>query len=97
VFAVIARFQVKPGHVDEVVTLLNQAASPSRQEPGCHVYIANQDLTDPNLVVMYEVYDDPEAFQSHLDSQHFADIVADKVLPLLESRRRETFTVVTPL
>jgi quinol monooxygenase YgiN len=97
VFAVIARFQVKPGHVDEVITFLNQAAVPSRQEPGCHLYIANQDLADANVITMYEVYDDPAAFQDHLDSEHFQEIVAGRVVPLLESRRRDTFTVVTPL
>jgi (4S)-4-hydroxy-5-phosphonooxypentane-2,3-dione isomerase len=95
VFAVIARFQVKPGHVDEVIDLLRQAAIPSLAESGCHSYIANQDLADSNLIVMYEQYDDADAFQRHLDSTHVKNLVAGKVVPLLESRTRETFAVVT--
>jgi quinol monooxygenase YgiN len=95
VFAVIARFQVKDGHVDEVIRLLNEAAIPSRAEPGCHFYVANQDLSDPNLIVMYEQYDDEEAFQRHVESEHAQRIVAGQIVPLLESRRRETFSVVT--
>ena len=94
-FAVIARFKVKPGHVDEVIALLNQAAIPSRQEPGCHLYVANRSFDDPDLIVMYEQYDSPEAFQEHLDREHTREIVARKVIPLLESRQRETYTVVT--
>jgi quinol monooxygenase YgiN len=95
VFAVIARFQVQPGHVETVIDLLNQAAGPSLAEPGCHLYAANQDLADPNLIVMYEQYDDAEAFQRHLDSAHCRELVVGKIVPLLESRSRETFTVVT--
>jgi quinol monooxygenase YgiN len=94
VFAVIARFKVKPGHVDEVIALLNQAAVPSREEPGCHLYIANRSLDDPELIVMYEQYASPEAFQRHLESDHTREIVAGKVIPLLESRQRETYTVM---
>lgn len=95
VFAVIARFQVQPGQVDTVIELLNRAAVPSLAEPGCHLYTANQDASDPNLIVMYEQYDDADAFQRHLESPHVRDLVAGKIVPLLESRSRETFTVVT--
>ena len=93
--AVIARFQVQSGHVHTVIDLLNQAAVPSLLEPGCHLYAANQDLSDPNLIVMYEQYDDADAFQRHLDSPHVQDLVAGKIVPLLTSRSRETFNVVT--
>jgi quinol monooxygenase YgiN len=95
-YAIIARFKVKPGNVAEVISLLGKAAGPSRQEPGCHLYIANQDLSDPDMIVMYEQYDDEAAFQAHLDSPHCKEIVVGKVVPLLESRQRETYTVVTP-
>ena len=95
-YAIIARFKVKQGHIDQVISLLGQAAVPSRQEPGCHLYVANQDLEDPNSIVMYEQYDNEATFQNHLDSPHCREIVAGKVVPLLESRSRDTFTVVTP-
>ena len=45
---------------------------------------------------MYEQYESAEAFQRHLDSDHCRDIVAGKVVPLLECRERETYSVVTP-
>lgn len=96
-FAVIARFKFQPGCVDEAIALLQQAAGPSRDEPGCHIYIANRDLEDPDTIVMYEVYDDGAAFEAHRNTPHFQEIVAAKVVPLLADRRRETFEVVTPL
>jgi (4S)-4-hydroxy-5-phosphonooxypentane-2,3-dione isomerase len=97
VLAIIVRFQVKAGHVDEVIAALNEAAGPSRNEPGCHVYIANQSLEDPNVVVMYEVYDDEAALEAHRETTHFKEIVAARVVPHLEGRERQEFRVVTPL
>ncbi len=96
-FAIIVRFQVKAGFVDDVIAALNEAAGPSRNELGCHVYIANQSLEDPNVVVMYEVYDDETALESHRETAHFKEIVAARVVPHLESRERQEFRVVTPL
>lgn len=96
-FAIIVRFQVRPGHVDDVITALNEAAGPSRNEPGCHVYIANQDRSDPNVIVMYEVYDDEAALEAHRETPHFKEIVAARVVPFLDGRERQEFTVVTPL
>ncbi len=92
-FAIIARFRVVSGKADEVLGYLAEATGPSLGEPGCHLYIANQDTTDPDVVVMYELYDDEAAFQAHLDSDHFKVVVAAKVVPLLVERKRETFTV----
>jgi autoinducer 2-degrading protein len=97
VFAIIVRFQVMPGHVENVIAALNEAAGPSRAEPGCHVYIANQDRSDPNVVVMYEVYDDEAALEAHRETEHFKEIVAKRVIPFLEGRERTEYTVVTPL
>ena len=94
-FAIIARFTVQDGKLNEVLGYLKQASVPSLAEPGCHMYIANQDLADPNVVVMYEQYDDEAAFQSHLNSPHCQEIVAGKIVPLLIDRRRETFSVVS--
>jgi quinol monooxygenase YgiN len=44
---------------------------------------------------MYEQYDSPEAFEHHLECEHTREIVAGKVIPLLESRQRETYIVAT--
>ena len=94
-YGVIARFRVKDGHVDDVIAALREAAPPSRDEPGCHFYDANQDLTDPNLIVMYEQYENEAAFEAHRETPHFKTYVEARVLPFLESRARETFDVVT--
>jgi quinol monooxygenase YgiN len=93
-FSIIARFTVQAGKIDEVLGYLKQASVLSLAEPGCHMYFANQDLTDPNVVVMYEQYTDEAAFESHLASPHCQEIVVGKIVPLLENRRREMFNVV---
>jgi quinol monooxygenase YgiN len=94
VYAILARFTVQPGKMDEVIGYLNQASIPSLAEPGCHLYIANRDRSDADVLVMYEQYTDEGAFQAHLASDHFSELVAGKVVPLLIGRRRETFDVV---
>jgi len=93
-YAILARFTVQPGKMDDVIGYLNQASIPSLAEPGCHLYIANRDQSDPNVLVMYEQYTDEAAFQAHLASDHFRELVAGRVVPLLSDRRRETFDVV---
>jgi quinol monooxygenase YgiN len=77
-----------------VLALLAEASVPSLAEPGCHMYIANRDRENPDVVVMYEQYTDEAAFQAHVDSEHCRTIVAGQIVPLLTERRRETFDVV---
>ena len=93
-YAILARFTVQPAKMDDVIGYLNQSSIPSLAEPGCHLYIANRDQSDPNVLVMYEQYTDEAAFQAHLASDHFRELVAEKVVPLLSDRRRETVDVV---
>jgi quinol monooxygenase YgiN len=51
----------------------------------------NQLVDDPDVVVLYEQYDDEAAFQAHIDSEHFQRIVPPLIFPLLAERSRETF------
>ena len=40
------------------------------QEPGCVRYEVLQDLDDPTVVCLYEVFRDAEAFADHQRSEH---------------------------
>jgi len=91
----VARYHVRPGHRAEVLAALEpMAAAVAASEPGCRLYHVARSLDDDDLVLLYEHYVDEEALQAHRETPHFADIVEARVMPLLESRERETFELV---
>ena len=90
-YVVLARWRIAAGQVERVLELGREMETYSRQEPGCKAYIVNQLVDDPHVVVLYEQYDDEDAFQAHLASEHFQRIVLPQIVPLLAERSRETF------
>jgi len=90
-YVVLARWRIAVGHIERVLELGREMETHSRQEPGCKAYIINQLVDDPEVVVLYEQYDDEAAFQAHLASEHFQRIVVPQIVPLLVERSRETF------
>jgi quinol monooxygenase YgiN len=95
VITLIARWHVKPGHVDAVLDALNRMAPQvAAHEPDCHVYHANRSLDDPNLIVLYERYTDHDAIAAHRETAHFKELVDGIVSPLLEHREREFYDAV---
>ena len=90
-YVVLARWRIAEGHIERVLDLGRQMETHSRQEPGCRMYIVNQSLDDPAVVVLYEQYDDEAAFQAHLASEYFKRIVPIEIVPLLAERSREVF------
>jgi (4S)-4-hydroxy-5-phosphonooxypentane-2,3-dione isomerase len=91
---IIARWRVQPGSLDEVLALAAEMAGHARSEPGCRQYTLNQSLDDPNLIVLYEQYDDEDAFRFHIESEPFKRLVLGRIVPLLADRSRETFHTV---
>jgi autoinducer 2-degrading protein len=91
--ALIARYQVKPGHADEVVAALRRMKPEvEAHEPGCTQYIVHR---DGDLVVLYEQYADLAALEAHRETPHFAEIIEGTVGPLLWRREREVLPVLT--
>jgi autoinducer 2-degrading protein len=91
--ALIARYQVKPGHADAVVAALRRMKPlVEAHEPGCTHYIAHR---DGDLVVLYEQYADRAALAAHRETPHFRDIIEGEIVPLLAEREREILDVLT--
>ena len=70
-FVVTVTFVLKPDMGDMFLPLMVENARTSKdQEEGCHQFdVCRGD--DENVVFLYEVYDDAQAFQTHLKSEHF--------------------------
>ncbi|MEM8786838.1 MAG: putative quinol monooxygenase [Pseudomonadota bacterium] len=88
----VAKYHVKPGHMDEVIEHLKEMAPQVKaNEPGCMVYTASRSRDDDNLLMLVEHYTDEAALSQHRDMPHFKQIIEGKVVPLLEKRERELY------
>lgn len=87
--AVCVTFTIKPEHTAAFrEAVLKQAKNSLEKEPWCHQFDVGFDPDRPNMVQLYETYDDRAAFyDKHRTTPHFADFgrtiadwVEDKVL-----------------
>lgn len=94
--AIVARYRAQPGKGDDVAAVLRKHVAATRAEPGCVLFVANRSVEDPDRFVLHEQYDDEAAFEAHRESPHFRDYVAGQVVPMLEERTWELYTLVEP-
>jgi len=88
----IARYHVQPGKAELVENALRRMADAVRaDEPACLLYNANVSVDDPNLFVLYEVYEDDDAVVAHRETPHFREIIEGIIVPVLVQRERELF------
>jgi quinol monooxygenase YgiN len=83
---VVARYVVIEGYESTVARLLRQNAKASRAEPECLEFSVYEDIDNPRMILLYERYTSEDAFQAHRRTQHFRDIIEQRVAPLLEQR-----------
>jgi quinol monooxygenase YgiN len=85
----VAHWQTTEAALDRVLAGIAEVTPLSRAEPGCLGYEAFQSVTDPTEIVLIEHYRDEAAFQAHLASPHYQEVVAGRIRPLLTDRRVE--------
>jgi autoinducer 2-degrading protein len=75
--AMLVQITVKPDCVDPFEELiLNNARLSLRYEPGCRRFDVLVTPDDRRRIVLYEIYDDANAFEAHLNSPHYRDFAA---------------------
>ena len=82
-FIVLVQVQVKAELLDEFKpAILQNAARSVERDPGCRRFDVLQQEDDPTKWVLYEVYDNEEAWVQHRGSAHFLDFkkVGDRAL-----------------
>ena len=97
VLVVTVRFQIKPGEDERFFGRVSSQANSSLDlEPGCRRFDVSRNVDDPRELLLYEIYDDVEAFEEHLKSEHFRAFDAEtrswvvkKVVEKWESRRMD--------
>ena len=81
-----AKWQVKEGQLDRVLTLLAEVAKKSIEEKGNLFYKVHQSNTDANTLILFEGYTDEDAVQEHRNSGYFQQLVIGQIVPNLVNR-----------
>ena len=90
----IAKYHVKDGNVEKVLDGLRRMKPlVEKGEPGCTFYQVSRSSENPNLVMLYEHYRDEDALKAHRETPHFKDIIEGEIIPMLERRDRELYTL----
>jgi quinol monooxygenase YgiN len=90
----VVRYRAKPGEMDNVLDSLREMrARILEAEPGCALFHVSRSHDDPDRLVLYEQYVDEAALKAHGETAHFREIVARRVIPHLEERVRELYTL----
>jgi len=93
-YVVTVEFLVKPGRVEAFrPAMLENARASLANEAGCRQFDVSFDADDPGKCFLYEVYDDPAAFEAHLAMGHFRSFDS-YVAPMLDSKVVKTFELV---
>jgi (4S)-4-hydroxy-5-phosphonooxypentane-2,3-dione isomerase len=86
-FVLEVKIRIQSEHVENFMAKLAENARAARGEPGCRTFDVSVDPNDRTSVMLYEVYADEKAFQTHQETLHFKKYLAEAV-PLLASRER---------
>lgn len=62
---------------DSARDLIQELADKSRNEEGIVDYQVSEDIEDHRLFRFFEVYEDEEAFNSHMETDHVQEFIAD--------------------
>ena len=79
---------IKPENVDAFMQKVSENGKAARSEPGCRHFDVLVDPDDKTKVMLYEIYDDQQAFEAHQAGAAFKKYLAEAV-PLLASRERK--------
>lgn len=68
----LSRIEIDPNRIDEYKAFLKEEAETSvRIEPGVRILYAAFEQKQPNRLTILEIYDNQEAYRSHIASPHF--------------------------
>lgn len=91
----VARYQGKAGQGDAIEAALREMAPlVLAHEPGCKLYQVSRGQDDPDKFVLYEQYVDEAALLTHRETPHFQRLVEGTIIPLLEKRERDFYTLL---
>ena len=92
-FVVTVVFEIERDEADAFLVRVRQQAHDSlEKEPGCRRFDVCTDPKHSGRILLYEIYDDAEAFAAHLDTEHFRAFDRE-VGPVTRSKKIESWTL----
>ena len=83
---VFAKWKVKPGQLENVLSIRKELKAKSVQENGNLFYQIHQDNSDPNTLILFEGYSDDSALTLHRNAGYYEQAVVESIAPLLTDR-----------
>lgn len=72
---VVAKSFAKEGKLDRILELSKEMVEKTVKEEGCIKYELFQDMKDPKILIIIEEWEDEEALNKHMASEHFRRII----------------------
>ncbi len=94
-YVVVARWRPRDGQTQRIEALLRLLTEAIRNEPGNLEFIAHRAADDPNDFLLYEQYEDEQAFLAHRDTEHFKTLVLKEAVPLLAVREIKMYSILS--
>jgi quinol monooxygenase YgiN len=87
----VVKLTVRAGEEQRVAELFRPLQEASRKEPGCAMYIVQQQVENPRVFLVYEQYKDAAALDAHRNSPHFKQYATDQIYKVVESREADIY------
>lgn len=84
---ILAEFKVQEDKIDEASQLINELAWKSSNEKGCLNYEFYQVSGDEQWFIIAEKFKDQKAFEFHKSTNHYLDILKNKLEHLILEKR----------
>jgi (4S)-4-hydroxy-5-phosphonooxypentane-2,3-dione isomerase len=93
-FVIVVEFSIHQGKMAAFRKLMDENARAScRDEPGCRRFDVLSSPKDPDLILLYEIYDDRAAFEAHKKTPHFLSFDRESA-PLVASKAVKDYELV---
>ena len=89
----IAMFTAKPEKTDVLTEKLSALVPVTRAEDGCITYVLHKGIGNPNLLVMFEKFQDQEAYDFHNKQPYLLQLI-DELPALVDDVSVELFNEV---
>jgi (4S)-4-hydroxy-5-phosphonooxypentane-2,3-dione isomerase len=94
--AVLVYLHVKTDSIDQFLAETLENARNSRKEPGIVRFDVIQEIEDPSRIVLFELYRDQQAVESHRLTAHYAKWRDAVPLLLVTERTRTIYRAIEP-
>lgn len=72
---VVAKSHAKADNLDRILELSKEMVEETVKEEGCIKYELFQDVKDPNVLIIIEEWENEEALNKHMASEHFKRLI----------------------